>query len=610
MIPFRSTRLNKQFLGLLTMMLCASYMGLSAQASVRAVVEPNPIPLGESGQFKIIVEGSQKAEPPNMRNDQNLEFAYRGPNTQLSWVNGQMNATITHVYQVRAQRIGKYRILPQTIFIDGKNYQTNEVILEVVEQTESSINVADIAYLEFDLPDRNIYLGETIASELRMILLNQANFPNKGVPQTKGDAFSITPIDQQPEIKRQVSEGRYYDVYIWKIGITPVKTGVQDLQFNAIHTLRIPESDKRSRRDPFSVFRNDPFFDNMFGRYQDRQVQARSQPSKITVEAVPEEGRPDSFNGAIGNFEIAASTDSTDLAEGDPITLKITIRGEGNFSQMIPPEFPEDGSLKIYPPRVVEEQLDNQGYSGSKKFEYVIIPTSADIRTVPSIAFSFFNPATGLYSEMDTPTIPISIKAAAQPVEGNQITDFTNSNLNFQRGNNNQNMLLPIKISLGSTMAPPTLDQVKNILAVSVVAPLGILGIAYLIRRSRQSSQNDKERLRVKVLDQKMGTHREEMKSARDQRDSPAFYQAACRVLQVALAQQLGCHPESITGKEINALWVPSLGDDQIKSSIQEFFQKVDALRYSGGESQVVSLEKQELELESILRQLGKKNER
>ena len=588
--------------------LCGFAMGLSGQITVRATIEPNPIPLGESGQLKIVIEGSQKAEPPEMRNDQNLEFAYRGPNTQISWVNGAMNATITHVFQVRPLRLGKFRIPPQTLFVDGKNYQTNEMIVEVVEQSESTIDVRDITYLEFDLPERNIYLGETIGSELRMVMLNQANFPNKGVPQTEGDAFSITPIDQQPQVTRAVKDGRYYDVYIWKIGITPVKAGVQDLQFKATHTLRIPENNSRSRRDPFSVFRNDPFFDNMFGRYQDKQIFALSEPAKITVEPLPQEGRPETFNGAIGNFDIEASTDSTDLVEGDPITLKIAIKGEGNFSQMIPPEFPQSDSFKTYPPRVVDEQLDQQGFVGSKQFEYVVIPTSADIRAVPPIQFSYFNPGSGTYSEMNTPPIAISIQASNQAPANTPITGFTNNPLTMQsRGNENENLILPIKISLGSTMVPPTLDRVQNILAMSVVAPLGILGLAYLIRRSRLSSQNDKERLRLKALDQKMLVHREEMKVARTNRESHSFYQASCRVLQVALARQLGCNPEAITGKEIHALWVPSLGEDHIKTSIQEFFQKVDAHRYSGGASDVMAWEKEELELESILRQLGKK---
>ena len=54
-------------------------------------------------------------------------------------------------------------------------------------------------------------------------------------------------------------------------------------------------------------------------------------------------------------------------------------------------------------------------------------------------------------------------------------------------------------------------------------------------------------------------------------------------------------------------MWVPSLGDSSIKDSIQAFFQKVDALRYSGGAAPEQALEKDELELESILRRLGKK---
>ena len=84
-------------------------------------------------------------------------------------------------------------------------------------------------------------------------------------------------------------------------------------------------------------------------------------------------------------------------------------------------------------------------------------------------------------------------------------------------------------------------------------------------------------------------------------------FSGGCRVLQVALAGQLGCNPEAITGKEIDALWVPSLGDETIKTSIQEFFQKVDALRYSGDAATIGVLEKEELEIESIIGQLGKK---
>ena len=183
-----------------------------------------------------------------------------------------------------------------------------------------------------------------------------------------------------------------------------------------------------------------------------------------------------------------------------------------------------------------------------------------------------------------------------------------NSQLTFRNQTQGQDdNFLPIKVSLGNTVSLPTLARVQNTLAAGVIAPLGILGIAYLIRRSRHSSQNDKERIRLKELDQKMAQHRQAMQRARTNNQIAEFHQAGCRVLQVALARQLGCNPESITEKDIGALWVPALGDDGIKESIQAFFAKVDALRYSGNAAPVGALEKEELELESILLQLGKK---
>jgi hypothetical protein len=606
MTPLKTSYKVTQLGWLLLVGFCVSVANLNAQVKVSTVVEPNPIPLGQSAQLKVIVEGSQQAARPDIRNNEYLEFAYRGPNTQIVNANGKTTASITHVFQVRPLRLGKFRISPLTVFVDGKNYATEQIQIEVVEKTQDSIDVKDIAYLEFDLPQRTVYVGETISSELRMIMLNQATFPNKGLPQIEGDAFSITPIDTQPSVTRAVKDGRYYDVYLWKIGITPVKAGVQTLQFKATHVLRIPEGGSNNRRDPFSAFR-DPFFDSMFGRYRDTEILSMSEPAEIVIAGLPQEGRPESFNGAIGTFDVAATADATNLTEGDPITLKIEIQGEGNFSQMGPPDFPADEQFKTYPPRVLDETLDTQGYAGKKQFEYVVIPLSADITEVPKIPFSYFNPRTGTYAEMSTPPIPVSIKAATQIIGANQQNQLTRQ-LNFRsQSNNSGDLLLPIKISLGATTIPPTLERMQNILAVSVVAPLGILGLAYLVRRARSSSQNDKERMRLKTLDQKMSRYRLNMQRARNSNEVFAFYQAGCRVFQIALARHLGCNPEAITGKDISALWVPALGDEEIKTSIQNFFEKADALRYSGNDAPVGALEKEEFELESILRQLGKK---
>ncbi|MBC9867619.1 MAG: hypothetical protein F7O42_07010 [Opitutae bacterium] len=580
-----------------------------AEITVSARVEPNPLPLGESGQLLVVVEGSQKAEPPVIQGNDYLQIAYRGPSTQVAIVNGEMTATLTHIFQIQPNQMGKFRISPLTVVVDGKSYQTDEFILEVVKGAPGSIDIGRIAWLEFDLPDRDVFVGETISTQLRMVMLNKATFPNRGLPQVEGDAFSIPPIDTEPDISRRIVEGRYYDVYTWDLGITPVKSGSQTLQFQSTHILRIPESPRGNRRDPFNLFGNDPLFGNVFGRYQDKQIVANSQPASLTIQPHPEDGRPDNFNGAIGSFSIAASTESGDLVEGDPITLRIDLSGEGNFSQLIPPEFPTGHQFKTYPPRVLEEDLDKQHFRGTKSFEYVVIPLSASITDIPGIEFAFLHPETGAYREVSTPPIPLSISAARsvaspltaasftggrRPFPGNQLPDGVN--------------LLPIKISLGSTVVPPTHERIQHALIAGALAPALILGLAFFLKRSRQLARQDQEKIRLKSLEEKILFHRGRMRKARQQKDALTFYGEGCRALQAALARQLGCNPEAITEKEIGSLWVPSLGDDEMKRSVQEFFRKVDALRYSGAAAGEVSLENEERDLESKLRQLDGKS--
>lgn len=580
-----------------------------ADITVSARVEPNPLPLGESGQLLVVVEGSQKAEPPVIEGNDYLQIAYRGPSTQVAIVNGEMTATLTHIFQIQPNQLGKFRLSPLTVVVDGKRYQTEEFILEVVKGAPDSIDVGRIAWLEFDLPDRDVFVGETISTRLRMLMLNQATFPNRGLPQVEGDAFSITPIDTEPDISRRIKDGRYYDVYAWDLGITPVKAGQQTLQFQSTHTLRIPESQRGNRRDPFNLFGNDPIFGSVFGRYQDKQIVANSQPAVLTIQPHPEDGRPDNFNGAIGSFSIAASTESRDLVEGDPVTLRIELSGEGNFSQLIPPEFPAGHEFKTYPPRVLEEDLDKQQFRGSKSFEYVVIPLSASITEVPGIAFAYLHPETGTYRELSTSPIPLSIASAGNASSPLTAPSFAGGMRPFSI-NQRQDAanLLPIKISLGNTVIPPTLTRVHQALIASTVAPAFILGLAFWLKRSRQLARQDREKIRLKSLEAKILFHRDQMRQARRQKDALVFYREGSRALQAALARQLGCNPEAITEKEVGSLWAPSLGDDEMKRSVQQFFRKVDALRYSGAAAREVSLEKEERDLESKLRQLDGKS--
>ena len=54
-------------------------------------------------------------------------------------------------------------------------------------------------------------------------------------------------------------------------------------------------------------------------------------PFEIEIVALPSEGRPSGFGGAVGDFDFAASLDADRVDQWKPATLKISISGRGNI---------------------------------------------------------------------------------------------------------------------------------------------------------------------------------------------------------------------------------------------------------------------------------------
>jgi hypothetical protein len=87
---------------------------------------------------------------------------------------------------------------------------------------------------------------------------------------------------------------------------------------------------------------------------------------------------------------------------GDPITLRMTVLGKGNLStvQIPSPSFGEN--FKIYDPQIFEKD-------GIKKSEQVIIPQSEDIKEIPVIKFSYFDPQLKIYRTLSKGPFPVNV---------------------------------------------------------------------------------------------------------------------------------------------------------------------------------------------------------
>src|SRR5205823_5148460 len=99
---------------------------------------------------------------------------------------------------------------------------------------------------------------------------------------------------------------------------------------------------------------------------------------ELRVLPLPTENVPANFNGAVGNYTMAFSAGPTNVAVGDPITIKVQISGDGHLDGIALPDMGAWRDFNTYPPTTRVETHDKLGIKGTKFFEQIVVPQSTD----------------------------------------------------------------------------------------------------------------------------------------------------------------------------------------------------------------------------------------
>src|SRR2546425_1304314 len=99
----------------------------------------------------------------------------------------------------------------------------------------------------------------------------------------------------------------------------------------------------------------------------------------------------------------------TNVAAGDPIPVRVQIAGRGAIDSLNLPEQPGWHDFKTYPPTSKVETTDPLGVQGTKTFEQTIVPQTADIKEIPPISFSFFDPDQKAYRALRQPAVKLVV---------------------------------------------------------------------------------------------------------------------------------------------------------------------------------------------------------
>lgn len=565
----------------------AAYLILTAHALgaaplVNATIEPAQIVVGESAQLTITTLGAAM-EPVSLPEVSGLEFRIVGRSRRIEIVNGATFETTSIVVRVTAQTAGIFTIpgitpksQPLVLRVNPDNGTANTPAQPPVAgggSTASGIRMtADgSAFMRLSLPKREIYVGESVPVEIEVGM--RAGFVTSlnGLPTLTGGDFTFNSLSRQPERVEKVIDGKPFTLMTWHSVLAAVKPGTFSLIVEAPLTVKIRTQPQRESL--LDDMLGDPFLQNFFGATVTKDINVSSPPSELTVLALPAEGRPADFSGAVGSFKIASDISSPKAEAGDPLTLRMRVTGSGNFDRVDSAMLEHVDQWRTYPPKSSFTPSDALGYKGEKVFEQPVIASKPGAQTLPGLAFSYFDPLTQRYETARAP--PLSVTISPSLADSTQKAPGDVAGAPPAPAGPLQSGLRPDHAAAGSFVNSliPLYLQPRFLAIPSLLA---LMFAAGWVGTRRREGAREKNSARPPVNSKAVNRVLAQLDAAARSGNSALFFNSARGALKQALAARWQVMPDEVTTDEIDA----RLGGEN--NEIHQLFDLADEANYSG----------------------------
>ncbi len=405
-------------------LILAAALANAQPLSVTSTVNQTSVAVNQ--QLALTVElsgqGAQKVGQPDLPDMGGyLSFLSSGGTSQnISFVNGKMSVSKSFTFYYLAAKEGNFTIPAIQVTYDGKTYSSQPIDITITQgsaqpqqptqqaapstNSENGASKEDLFVRTF-VNKKRVHQGEPILVTYRIYsAVNVSGYSISKLPETTGFWVEDLESPQQPQVKKEVLNGKQYvTADIKKLAVYPTSSGNKTIGSMVVQCeVRVQE--RRSRRDVFDSFFDDAFF----GRTVRQSVAAPA--VEVTVLPFPEENKPDSFNGAVGQYDLKATVDKTDVNTDEAVTLTVTISGTGNIRLLPKPEVTIPADFEQYDPEETESiNRTSTGVSGKKTFEYVLVPRFPGVQKIRPIRYSYFDPQKEEYVTLTSPEMVINV---------------------------------------------------------------------------------------------------------------------------------------------------------------------------------------------------------
>lgn len=286
---------------------------------------------------------------------------------------------------------GSYKVSIQWE-MDGKDRALGKVQMDV----RRSMNAAG---LEISLtPSRStVYEGEQFGVSLQFVAYE--NFMGdiqlsgmdlgKDFISHRAEKLEIKPAGSSNKGSGQMSTAKV----AW---LSPIRAGELWIPEYKVSYLKVGAPKKVEKRTANSFF----------GSFVQEPEKATAQSSRVRIQVkpLPSQGRPQNFNGLVGQYQFEAKVDRNELQVGEALTLQIRIKGNGKPGAIPDPVLPSFADFRSVPPESEVKKTEVNGLIWTERVLkiYLYPKKKGEFRIAP-ISFHWFDPIKGTYVEQSSP---------------------------------------------------------------------------------------------------------------------------------------------------------------------------------------------------------------
>ena len=435
--------MNKRII--LFLMLCPLWLWAQDNPTL-TVSTKKQVMVGE--RFQVVFEANAEGknfQAPSFDGLTVLGGPFTSTSSSFSMVNGSMSHTVkcTYTYALQAYQEGTVHVGSASLTVKGNKITSQPFDIKVIPddgshaapsgggtssgQGQSQQNTTDSQVSGKDLflrvipSKKSAYVGEQVVLTYKLYTkvpvssVSLSKMPSYAGFWTKDVSDNSGTLKQSSEYINGIE---YTTAEIQKVIVVPQRSGklaLDPMTMECIAQIRTERNNTRSM-DPFEAFFNDPFFNRNIVNVK---KELSSQALTLEVKNLPENGKPASFAGAVGNYSFKSDIDKTELSTNEAVTLTLTVSGTGNVEllQMPEPVFPPD--FEVYDPKIsTSTNVGPQGLTGTKKAEYLAIPRRAGSFTIPSVEFSYYNSSTDSYEVLSSEPYEIKVEKGSGSDDG------------------------------------------------------------------------------------------------------------------------------------------------------------------------------------------------